>query len=119
VVEEFATGGAVLAVSELVRDDRVESMARPIKEEGIELSGGFIQEGYSQLSPSGALNMLTTWLVKFAKEELPAVKPNFGYSKMSTGLWGSQFEHKSMLTLANETFVSARQPRLHLLACPP
>jgi hypothetical protein len=71
-VEEFATGGAVLAVSELVRYDRVESMARPLKEEGIELWEEFVEEGYSQLSPSGAFNILATSLVK-TREELPAV----------------------------------------------
>ena len=60
MVEESATGGAVLVVSELVHCGRVESMARPLKGEGIELSGEFVQEGYSQLSPSGALKMLTT-----------------------------------------------------------
>ncbi len=68
VVEESTTGGAVLVVSELVHHACVESMARPLKEEGIELSGEFVQEGYSQLSPNGALNMLTTWRVIFCKE---------------------------------------------------
>ena len=55
VVEEFATGGAVLAVSELVHYGCVESMAEPIKKKGFELQGCFVPEGYSHLSSRGGV----------------------------------------------------------------